>query len=362
MDDLIKMLDLIEKNNDIINMFNIFIKFEKNSYLTIFKEFIEKIKFVRTFDDCGIYLNKNYLKYKHIITYIKCYNVLNDFNTDYIIFNDTLYKDIQGVENLNSIYKNVDETLIFRIEERSENTYKLIKYLLNTDNFINNFITKRNKRTTLLTVLWKNEILKNSNKIDLTKLNYKKNFDTKIYKQTNKKYKIQKHRKIEFLIKNEVLITSIRLSLPNSFTISLIDNTYICMNKIIISEKLSIGNYKFKNIREKIIFVFKLYEKFFKINISIYDFVYNVSIKIKNVDKIIYLNIIQNFQTDKISFTENYIIVKYINSYKNLVETYRKINTYKKKYKKYFKYFDNIDLSSILYLTNDDIDNFFSDK
>lgn len=361
MDDLIKMLDLIEERNDIINMFNIFMKFEKKVYLTIFKEFIEKIKFVRTFDDCGIYLNKYYIKYKHIITYIKCYNVLNDFNTDYIIFNDTLYKDIQENEKLDSVYKNDDGTLIFKIEERSENTTKLIKYLLTTDNFINSFITKRNKRTTLLTVLWKNEILKNSNKIDLTKLNYKKNFDTKIYKETNKKYKIQKHRKIEFLIKKEVLITSIRLSLPNSFTISLIDNTYICMNKIIISEKLFIGNYKFKNIREKIIFIFKLYEKFFNIDINLYDFVYNVSIKIKNIERIMYLNIIQSLQTDKISFTDNYIIVKYINSYKNLIETYKKINEYKKKYKKYFKYFDNID-SSILYLTDEDIDKFFSSK
>lgn len=361
MEDLNKILNLIEEKQDKINMFNIFMKFGKKDYLTLFETFIKKIKKIKCYDDCSKYFNNSYIIYKDLITYIKCYNVLNELNKDYIIFNNSIYENLDDIHGDDSIYINEDNTLVFKIENKTQNTKKLINYLLNSKNFINNFIEKRNKKTTLLTALWKNEILKNSKKIDLTKLNYKKNFDTKIYKETNKKYKIQKFRKIEFIVNNEVLITSIRLSLPNSFTISLIDNTYICMNKIIISESLSLGKYQFKNIREKVLFIFKLYKEFFNIDINLYDFMFNISVKIKNTDNLVYINIIQSSQIEKISFTDKYIIIKYINSYKNLIETYQTIEAYRKKYKNYFKYFNKIK-TNILYLSDTDIDKFFSNK
>jgi hypothetical protein len=377
MEDLENILLYIEKNNNIVNMFNIFIKFDKKQYLNIFKNFVERIQYIKTFNDCGQYLNNSYTKYKHLITYLKCYIVINNINKDYIIFNNSLFENLEDIDNKednkdnyntcnygNDAYTNEENTLIFKIEDKSKNTKKLINYLINYNNFISNFILKRNKKTILLSSLWKNEIFKyslNNNQINMNKFNYKKNFDTKIYKETNKKYKIQKFRKIEFIINKEIIISSIRLALPNSFSISLIDNTYICLNKIIMSEKLQLGEYIFKNIREKVYFIFNLYKEFFGIDINTLNFITNISLKIKNTDNIIYLNNIQATPIENICFTNEYIILKYINSYKKLIEIHNTIENYKKKYKKYFKYFNEIKIN-ILYLPDTDIDKFFSNK
>lgn len=363
MDELNDILYYINKKNDTINIFNVFIKFDSNEYLKIFKNYIQKFKHVKTFNECENFFGNNFNIYKNIIKYIKCYTVLNNSNKNFIIFNYDVYKSIEetSLEKFKisqNTYMNKKKTLIFKLEKQNKNTNLLLTYLLKYDNFLNNFVEKRNKKTTVLTTLWKRDVFKQTKQIDLNKLNYKKNFDTKIYKKTNKKYKIQKYRKLEFIINNETLVTSIRLSLPNSFTLCLIDSSYICINKIIISESLILGQYKFKNIIDKSVFIFKLYHSLFGIDINTKDLLYNLSIKIKNSENILYMNIIEEMDTNKISFTDNYIIIKYINSYKNLLEIYEFIDFYIKKYKKYFKYFNRIE-NNFLYFSDKEINKFF---
>lgn len=363
MDELNDILDYINSKNDTINIFNVFIKFDSNEYLKLFKSYIKKFKHIKTFNECEKFFGDNFNVYKNIIKYIKCYTVLNNSNKNFIIFNYDVYKYLEYTPldrfkvNTNT-YINNKKTLIFKLDKENNNTNLLLTYLLSHDNFLNNFVEKRNKKTTVLTTLWKRDVFKQTNQIDLNKLNYKKNFDTKIYKKTNKKYKIQKYRKLEFIIDNETLTTSIRLSLPNSFTLCLIDSSYICINKIIISESLVIGSYKFKNIIDKSVFIFKLYNSLFGIDINTKELLYNLSIKIKNKERILYMNIIEQMDTNKISFTDNYIIIKYINSYKSLIEVYRFIELYIKKYKKYFKYFNKIE-NNFLYFSDHEINKFF---
>lgn len=360
MEELIELLTLIEQKNHTINVFNIFIKENKDNYINRFKTLLDQIKSIKNFNDCSGMFPLLSPEQFQTINYIKTYTVLDKDNFNYIIFNPKLYKDLTNDDK-----KTINTNITCKVINECDNTKKILSYILTESNFITNFVTKQSSKSVTCVSLWKSEIFSknsnnNMNKLHLDSFNKKTNFDTKTYVPGKGKFKIKKLRTLDLLIDKEQIITNARLTLPNSFTICLSDFSYIYINKIIISETLTIGDKVFKNMIEKANYIFELYELFYGESIKNFTISYNISLRIDNTNKILYKTLLYYpIPTKQISFTPHNISIKYINSVTELQNCYEIINKYIQKYNEIKKKGEYIIQNNIniLYVTPKTIDN-----
>lgn len=357
--EIYELIDFIEKNNFKINILNIFLNFKDKLYLNKFKEIFDKFNSLENFNDLKKNFDTKYLNYKNYIKYIKIYHVLNKNNKNIILFNPNIYKHLPDIENIQDEYTNENKTLLYKIKKRNQNTNKLLNFLLNEENFINNFIKKQNTKTFIYTKLWKNDVLQNNENINLDLLNFKNNTNTKVYKEI-KKYKIKKKQSIEFKINQEKILTNVRLSLPNTIIICFNDLSFVQLNKIVISNSLTTNNQTFNSFKEKIEYYIDIYKNLFDVDIDKINLNYNITIKKENTKHLKYNELVYKLNEKKILFSEENINIKYIKNLDELKEHIQNLQTYEEKFEEYKNKFSNYNfLNYLLYLNNYCINKFF---
>lgn len=353
MEELNKSLNLIEKNHHKVTILNIFLKFENKTYDAFFTNIVKQFQNIKNFSNCELLFQKLTNEEINNINYIKTYTAIEKTNLNYILFNPKLYQNIQE-QTINFPYITFQDENISTI-----NTNKLKTYILSEKNFITDFVKKKNKKKTIISGLWNNSTFGNNNQNkNLNTFKTTNEFNSKEYIQCkDSDYKIKKIIKIKLIINEEQIITNVRLILPNSFAIALSDNSYIYLNKIIISNTLTLGTKNFKNITEKKKYMFDLYYRIFKINPNNLNISFSISLTITDLP-IENKTILQVNINPQITYSKEKITIKYISSFEQLTKSYNEIEQYKKKYEKYEKYNNMLKQHniSILLLSNKTID------
>lgn len=365
-----KTIKVSNKQNGQIGVVNIFIK-SKNTNSLINDKFIQLsnlLKDTYSFDQmCNVLLDNN-KEIISIINNIKTYNMVDKPSSNILFINPKYYKDINNDKTI-SVYENkiIDlsekHNFILKIKKSTnyDITSKLVHYIINEDNFIKNYINSINKKSILNKKLY-NDIVsgKKSDSKFLDNMTHKKNFKTTKYVLNEKNnYSIRKIRIIDFEIYEEKIVSDTRITSPNTISISLLDSSYIYINKIIVSKTLNIGNKSFKSIEEKIYFLLDIYKKIFKFDFNEINFVFNFSIlfncpNLKNdalINKIIDNN---NFMNNKININNNKINLKYITH-----DILDDVINFLEKYENIYNKFKNINkkfTDNILYYKEDVLD------
>lgn len=357
--EIYELIDFVEKNNFKINILNIFLNFKNKLYLDKFEEIFEKFNSLENFNDLKKNFDKKYLNYKNYIKYIKIYHVLKKNNQNIILFNPNIYKHLQDIEEIKEEYTNENKTLLYKVKNRNKNTNKLLNFLLNEENFITNFIKKQNTKTFIYTKLWKNDVLQNNENINLDLLNFKNNNNTKIYKEI-KKYKIKKKQSIEFKIHQEKIVSNVRLSLPNTIILCFNDLSFIQLNKIVVSNSLTLNDINFKGFKEKIKYYIDIYKNLFDVDVDNINLNYNITIKKENTNNLKYNELVYKLNEKKILFSEENINIKYIKNKEELIDHIKNLKIYEEKFEEYKKKFSEYNfLNYLLYLNNYCINKYF---
>lgn len=359
MESIIKILDFVEKNNDTISIFNIFLKLN-NEYILIFSDLMNKFKNIKSYDEIHNLFTNITDDIKESISYIKCYNVIEKSKKiNYIIFNPSVYEHINT-----DLYDN-DIKCGIQIENITEiptiRNKKLINYIIHEDNFIKKFIIKQNNKETFAYKAWNDSEVNSikNKKINISLLNKKTSHETKIYSMTSN-YKIKKTCSANLIINNELIQGSIRITLANIICICLIDKSYIYLNKIVISDTLNFGNICFPNIKSKFLYIKNIYETLFNKKIDeIKNISISISVKKNNINNLSYNSFVSYIQKNDITITKKNIGLKYIKNFEDLIkkyelcdEYYEKIKLFKKKLYSVIKESD----TKLLYLTNEKLD------
>lgn len=382
-----KILDLSEfdledfegKGN--VGVINIFIKAQERSKLNIGKEFlklIHKLNNIFSFDELKKEFFNGDEEIVSLVNNIKTYNMIEKPSSNFIFINPNSYDSLDEDKTVSTYEGQIfdlseSKNLILKIKKKSEDeekTNRLANFIMNENNFIQSYLNSLNKKSVLNKKLYNTFVTgKKSDGEFLRNMTYKQNFKTTKYVLNEKNsYSIRKIRIIDFELHNEKIITDTRITSPNTISISLIDSSYICINKIIISKGLRIGNKQFKSMKEKIKFLFEIYKSIFQFDLQELQLTFNASITLELKDCILKNDALISYLVDKekamnrkVNISNNHINFKYISSFAELSSLFDFIKQYKEMFYNY-KQIEPAYMKNLLYFKESILDDIIDGK
>lgn len=354
MQDLNTLTEEIYSDGSQITVFNIFFKTSEVEK-EIHREFVSKFATCNTFEKF-----KNVFSYDMSnIMYIKTYSRSIGDIPGLILYNPVIYTTNEPEQNV--LLDSSNKNMIFTKDSESENTNKIITYLLTKDNFLRKLINKQNSKNRI-SIPMVRDLMFNENRFN--RINNKNNNTPGMgitYVQGENNLTFKKINVAQCVIKDEQIWVDLRFMLPESTTICLMDMSYICSNKIIVSSSRTCGNIEFGSIQEKLKFLFDIYISFFQQQSNVNNIKMSLGISTKMENKFALQKNASIFPLHQnITINNKFLTLKYIQSIENYRKYKETIDIYLKKQKKTIKQLGDLDPMDLLLYNEKNVEVVFS--